>query len=275
MAERVKALRAKLRVKPGTKVKLSEKSAGSTPFLSGDKAKDGERLTALAEKIDSLQDLLWALQGKRLLVVLQGMDTSGKDGTVRFVFAHTSPLGVRLASFKAPTEEERARDYLWRVHQVVPRAGEIVIFNRSHYEDVLVPGVNKWIDKDEIKRRYAHINAFEKLLSDSGTVVLKCMLHISKDEQRKRLQERVDDPAKHWKFSMGDIEVRKFWADYQAAYAHMLSHTSTPHAPWHVVPADNKTHRNIAIAELVIDALLAMKLKAPKANPELAGMVVE
>ena len=131
-----------LRVRPGSKVKLTEKGASSTPFSSGDKAKDSARLTKLAEKIDSLQDLLWALQSKRLLLVLQGMDTSGKDGTVRFVFAHTSPLGVRLASFRAPTEEERAHDYLWRIHQVVPRAGEIVIFNRSHYEDVLVPGVN-------------------------------------------------------------------------------------------------------------------------------------
>jgi PPK2 family polyphosphate:nucleotide phosphotransferase len=262
------------RLKPGKPFSLNDKAANGEPLLSGYEDRDEARLAKLALKINNLQDLLWSNQSKRLLLVLQGMDTSGKDGTARFVFANTSPLGVRIAAFKAPTEEERAHDYLWRVHQVVPRAGEIVIFNRSHYEDVLVPWVSKWIDKDELKRRYAHLNAFEKLLSDTGTTVLKVMLHISFDEQRKRLQERIDDPAKHWKFSLGDLETRKHWPEYQRAYEKMLIATGTSHAPWHVVPADNKTHRNIAIAELVIDALESMKLKAPKANPELKGLHV-
>ena len=263
------------KLKPGKSVSLTDDGAAQEPLLSGDDDRDKLRLTKLATEIDRLQDLLWSNQSRRLLLVLQGTDTSGKDGTARFVFAHTSPLGVRIAAFKAPTEEERAHDYLWRVHQVVPRAGEIVIFNRSHYEDVLVPWVNRWIDKDELKRRYAHLNAFEKLLHDTGTTVLKVMLHISFDEQRERLQERIDDSSKHWKFSLGDIETRKQWPEFQRAYEKMLQATSTDIAPWHIVPADSKTHRNIAIAELVIDALTAMKLKKTKANPALKDLVIE
>jgi PPK2 family polyphosphate:nucleotide phosphotransferase len=259
--------------------KLTEKLAQATPLLSGDKSEDKEcdlkRLSKLAQKIDALQDLLWANQNKRLLLVLQGMDTSGKDGTVRFVFAHTSPLGVRLASFKAPTEEERARDFLWRVHAQVPRAGEIVIFNRSHYEDLLVPGVNGWLTKDEFKARAKQVVEFEAMLASSGTTVLKCMLHISKAEQARRLQERIDDPAKHWKFSMGDVEVRKQWDAYQRCYERVLGLTATKTAPWHVVSADSKLHRNLCIAELVLEALQAMKLKSPKANPAYVGLKIE
>jgi PPK2 family polyphosphate:nucleotide phosphotransferase len=262
------------KIKAGKAVSLSDKAAAQTPLLSGEDERDDAKLTKLASKINELQDLLWSNQSQRLLLVLQGTDTSGKDGTARFVFANTSPLGVKVAAFKAPTEEERSRDYVWRVHQVVPRAGEIVIFNRSHYEDVLVPWVSKWIDKDELKRRYAHINAFEKLLCDTGTTVLKVMLHISFEEQRERLQERIDDTSKHWKFSLGDLETRKHWTEYTHAYEKMMQATGTNYAPWHVVPSDSKTHRNIAIAELVIDALKAMKLKAPKAKPELKGLVV-
>jgi PPK2 family polyphosphate:nucleotide phosphotransferase len=261
-------------VKPGSKLRLTEAGADITPLSSGDRTKDAVLLTKLAQRIDGLQDLLWANQKQRLLLVLQGMDTSGKDGTVRFVFAHTSPLGVRLASYKAPTEEERARDYLWRIHQAVPRAGEIVIFNRSHYEDVLVPGVNKWIDKDELARRYRQINNFEQLLVENGTTVLKCMLHINKEEQRQRLQERIDEPEKHWKFSMGDLEVRKQWDAYQRAYEKTISATSTKIAPWHIVPANSKIHRNIVIAKLVVNALEGLKMQPPKAVAEYKGLVV-
>jgi PPK2 family polyphosphate:nucleotide phosphotransferase len=269
-----KTAKEHFKIKPGKAMSLSDSAAKQTPLLSGEDERDEARLAKLADKINELQDLLWSNQSQRLLLVLQGTDTSGKDGTARFVFANTSPLGVRIAAFKAPTQEERAHDYLWRVHQVVPRAGEIVIFNRSHYEDVLVPWVNQWIDKDELKRRYAHINAFEKLLCDTGTTVLKVMLHISFDEQRERLQERIDDPTKHWKFSLGDLETRKHWPEYSRAYEKMIAATGTAYAPWHVVPSDSKTHRNIAIAELVTDALKAMKLKAPKANPQLKGLIV-
>ncbi|MGL4573805.1 MAG: PPK2 family polyphosphate kinase [Burkholderiaceae bacterium] len=247
----------------------------STPFSKGDEAAQRAKLDKLASELDELQDLLHANSNHKLLLVLQGMDTSGKDGTVRWVFGRTSPLGVRVAAFKAPTEEEKARDFLWRCHAVVPRTGELMVWNRSHYEDVLVPVVNKWIDKEQTAQRYAHINAFETLLSETGTVVLKCMLHIGADEQKKRLQARIDDPAKHWKFSLGDLEVRKQWASYMKAYEKALAATSTKTAPWYVIPANDKLHRNLMIAELLVSTLKNLKMKPPKANPAFAGVVVQ
>jgi PPK2 family polyphosphate:nucleotide phosphotransferase len=262
----------KFRVKD--KFKLSTIKPGSTPFSKGNEEEQKARLEALAIELDKLQDLLHANGSRKLLLVLQGMDTSGKDGTVRWVFGRTSPLGVKVASFKAPTEEERARDFLWRCHQVVPRGGELMVWNRSHYEDVLVPVVNKWIDADQTKARYGQINAFEALLSETGTVVLKCMLHISADEQRKRLQARIDDPSKHWKFSLGDLEVRKHWDSYMKTYEKGLRATSTKIAPWYVIPADDKLHRNLMIAELLVATLKALKLKPPAANPELSSLVI-
>ncbi len=245
------------------------------PFSSGDKSQDKEASTALALEVDELQNLLYANRKQRLLVVLQGLDTSGKDGTVRGVFSSTTPLGVHAVGWKAPNEEELAHDYLWRIHQQVPRAGEIVVFNRSHYEDVLVPVVNGWITAEQTAQRYAQINDFERLLTENGTVVLKFMLHISKDEQRARLQERIDDPAKNWKFSLGDLTVRKQWDAYQTAYAAAISATGTTWAPWTVVPADSKTHRNLMIATLVVRALRALKLQPPPADPALAKLKVE
>jgi len=207
--------------------------------------------------------------------VLQGLDTSGKDGTIRWVFSRTSPLGVKVTAFKAPTEEERARDFLWRCHAVVPRAGEITVWNRSHYEDVLVPVVEGAIDKEQTKRRYARINDFERLLAESGTVIVKCMLHISKNEQRVRLQARIDEADKHWKFSLADLEVRKKWDAYQAAYEKAMVATSTEDAPWHVVPADSKHHRNQMVARLLVKTLKGMKLRVPDADPALKGLIVE
>ena len=173
---------------------LSSIDPAAKPFAEGSKEEQITLLDTLAQELDELQNLLHAENKRKLLLVLQGMDTSGKDGTIRWVFSRTSPLGVRVSAFKAPSEDERARDYLWRCHAVVPRTGEIMVWNRSHYEDVLVPVVEGWIDSDETQRRYAQINDFERLLSETGTVVVKCMLHISKDEQRKRLQSRVDEP---------------------------------------------------------------------------------
>jgi PPK2 family polyphosphate:nucleotide phosphotransferase len=246
-----------------------------TPFAKGDEGGQRAKLDALASELDELQDLLHANGERKVLLVLQGMDTSGKDGTVRWVFGRTSPLGVRVAAFKAPTEEEKARDFLWRCHAVVPRTGELMVWNRSHYEDVLVPVVNKWIDKDQTAARYEHISQFEQLLVDSGTVVLKCMLHISADEQKKRLQARIDDPSKHWKFSLGDLEVRKQWAQYQRAYEKALAATSTKFAPWYVIPANDKLHRNLMIAQLLVGTLKALKMKPPKPNPAFAGLVIE
>jgi PPK2 family polyphosphate:nucleotide phosphotransferase len=256
------------------KFSFSDFDPESTPFAKGGEADQRAKLDALASELDELQDLLHANGSRKVLLVLQGMDTSGKDGTVRWVFGRTSPLGVRVAAFKAPTEEEKARDFLWRCHAVVPRAGELMVWNRSHYEDVLVPVVNKWIDKDETAARYEHIKSFERLLVDTGTVVLKCLLHISADEQKKRLQARIDDPAKHWKFSLGDLEVRKQWALYQRAYEKALAATSTKFAPWYVVPANDKLHRNLMIAQVLVATMKAMKLKSPKPNPAYAGLVV-
>ena len=244
------------------------------PFSLGDKAADVAAVDNLAGEIDRLQDMLYADRRFKVLVVLQGTDTSGKDGTIRGVFAKTSALGVRTAAWKAPTDEERAHDFLWRIHEKVPGAGEIVIFNRSHYEDVLVPVVNGWISGEETAQRYDHINAFEKLLMDTGTLVLKFFLHISKDEQRMRLQDRLDDPSKRWKFALGDLDVRTRWDAYQSAYADAIAATGTARAPWTIVPADSKTHRNLMIATVVKEALQGLKLRYPPGDPALANVKV-
>ncbi|WP_307692331.1 PPK2 family polyphosphate kinase [Variovorax ginsengisoli] len=258
----------------GDKFKLDRCNPAATPFLEGTEAQQARQLDALAIELDKLQNLLHAAGQRKVLLVLQGMDTSGKDGTIRWVFSRTSPLGVRVAAFKAPTEEERARDFLWRCHAVVPRAGELTVWNRSHYEDVLVPVVEGWIDKAQTRRRYAQINDFERLLTETGTVIVKCMLHISPEVQRQRLQERVDTPGKQWKFSMGDLDVRKKWVPYQAAYEKALRATSTRDAPWYVIPADSKMHRNLMIARLLVKTLDRMDLRVPPSDPALEALVV-
>jgi PPK2 family polyphosphate:nucleotide phosphotransferase len=260
------------------RLKLKDQDPGAKPYARSSREADDARLDEIAIDIDRLQDLLYATGqaggNRKLLLVLQGMDASGKDGTARSVFNRCSPLGVRVAAFKAPNEVERAHDYLWRVHSVVPRAGEITVFNRSHYEDVLVPYVEGWIDRAERDRRLGHIVAFEKLLHDSGTAVIKCFLHISKDEQKERLQARIDDPAKRWKFQADDLKVRAKWNAYQSAYETAIAQTSTPHAPWYVIPADSKTNRNLMIASLVRQALKDMKLKPPKPAFDPAAITI-
>ncbi|SFN14491.1 PPK2 family polyphosphate kinase [Variovorax sp. OV329] len=261
--------------KGSDKFKLSKIDPHDTPFASGSEQSQREELEALATELDKLQNLLHAEGRRKLLLVLQGMDTSGKDGTIRWVFSRTSPLGVRVVPFKAPSELERSYDYLWRCHAVVPATGQLMVWNRSHYEDVLVPVVEEYIDKAEVQRRYRQIKDFERMLTETGTTVIKCMLHISKDEQRERLQERIDTPGKQWKFSRADLEVRKKWSAYQRAYEKALAATSTEYAPWHVVPADSKAHRNLMIAKLLIKTLKDMKLKLPPADPALKGLVVE
>lgn len=260
---------------PAAKVSLKRLKPEAKPFSSGDKTTDQATVQAIAEELDGLQDLFYADRRYKLLVILQGTDTAGKDGTVRGVFSRTSPLGVHTVGWKAPTEAERDHDYLWRIHQQMPGAGETMVFNRSHYEDVLVPVVNRWITPAQTAQRYAHINDFERLLAETGTVILKFMLHIGSDEQRQRLQERVDDPTKHWKFSEGDLEVRKQWAAYQRAYEALLSRTSTPWAPWNVVPANSKTHRNLMIATIVRDTLKALDLRYPPPKTALADLRIE
>lgn len=249
--------------------------ASEKPFSTGDKADGKDAVEDLAIEIDTLQNLLYADRRYKMLVILQGTDTSGKDGTIRGVFGRTSALGVHTVGWKAPTEPERARDYLWRIHQQMPAAGEVMIFNRSHYEDVLVPVVNGWITPEQTRQRLAQINDFERLLAETGTVILKFMLHISFEEQGQRLQERVDDPTKRWKFSMGDLKVREQWAEYQQAYEALLGATSTPWAPWTVVPSDSKTHRNLMVATVVRDTLKALDLRYPPDDPALKGLKID
>ena len=263
------------RSKDGKPVSLSGFDPAAKPYSSSDKTRDKQTVEALAIEIDQLQDMLYADRRFKMLVVLQGLDASGKDGTIRSVFGRVSPLGVHTASWKAPTENERAHDFLWRIHQRVPGAGELVIFNRSHYEDVLVPVVLGTITPDQQQQRLRQINDFERLLVESGTVLLKFMLHISPAEQRERLQARLDDPAKAWKFMVGDLEVRKRWPDYLKAYGALLGATSTGLAPWTIVPADSKTHRNLMIGTLVRDALKSLGLRYPPPDPKLKGLKVE
>lgn len=216
-----------------------------------------------AELIDRLQDRLFAEGKHALLVVLQGMDTSGKDGTIRGVFGTAGPLGVSVTPFGVPSKEEQAHDFLWRVHMACPKRGIIGIFNRSHYEDVLVARVRKLAPEHEIEQRYAQINAFEKMLAENGTTILKFMLNISKEEQRERLQARLDEADKRWKFRAGDLEDRKLWDHYMSAYETAVRRCSTEWAPWYVIPADRKWARNAAIAAVVRQALERMDPQYP------------
>lgn len=274
MAQSKNSLDARSLLRSKGTIKVSDRDAGAKPMSSGDKAADKARTLELAQEIAALQDLFYAEHARKLIIVLQGMDTSGKDGTVKGVFGAIDPLGIRSVAFKAPTTVESAHDFLWRVHSQVPGQGEMVIFNRSHYEDVLITRVHKWIDDAEATRRMAHIREFERMLVETGTVLLKFFLHISSDEQKKRLEERLADPEKHWKFDPNDLNERAFWSDYQAVYGQAIMETDADHAPWYVIPADSKTHRNLAIATIVADTLRDMKLKYPDAHPEYAALKV-
>jgi PPK2 family polyphosphate:nucleotide phosphotransferase len=265
----------KYRIKPGSKVDLKAWDPDDKSASPGSGGSDEKRLNKVAARIDELQELLYAEAKRGVLVVLQGMDTSGKDGTIRHVFREVDPLGVRAVRFKAPTEDELAHDFLWRVHSHAPAKGELVIFNRSHYEDVLVVRVHKLITDAECKRRYELINAFERLLVDNSTVILKFYLHISRDEQRKRLQDRVDNPKKQWKFSMNDLAERSLWPDYMKAYADALAATSTELAPWYVVPSNSKKNRNLFISSVLLETLEGLKMHYPRPKQKLDGIVVE
>jgi len=260
------------RIKPGSKVDLARYDPGET---SGANKLDTEKVFAdLNQRLELLQEHLWAEHKHKVLVVLQGLDTSGKDGTIRKVFEGVNPLGVRVAAFKAPTEEELDHDFLWRVHKQVPGRGEIAIFNRSHYEDVLVPRVRKLVPQKVWKARYDQINDFEQLLTETGTTILKFFLHISKDEQKQRLQERLDDPEKRWKFRKGDLEDRALWDDYMKAYEDLLCRTSTEEVPWYVVPADKKWYRNLVIAGVLVETLEKLGIGVPEPAEDLTGVVI-
>lgn len=262
------------RVSPG-KLDLQARDPSSKDFLPDSKGGRNEALAALGPTLDELQEVLYAEGERKVLLVLQGTDTAGKDGTIRHVFQNCDPLGIRVAAFKAPSENELARDYLWRIHQQVPRKGELVIFNRSHYEDVLITKVRGWISAEEEERRFKQINDFERLLSETGTTIIKCFLHISKEEQRERLQERLDRKDKNWKFNPGDLDDRALWDDYQKQYERVLNATSTDHAPWYVIPADSKSSRNLVIIQLLIHTLKSMDLRYPKVDTSSWPKAVE
>jgi PPK2 family polyphosphate:nucleotide phosphotransferase len=263
------------RITPGSEVDLGRHDPRDTSAFGDDKGDGKERLKSLNDRLEELQELLYAEGRNRLLVVLQAMDTGGKDGTIRHVFDGTNPQGVKVASFKKPTPMELAHDYLWRVHPHTPGSGEMVIFNRSHYEDVLVVRVHSLVPEEQWSRRYHHINEFERLLADEGTTIVKFFLHISPDEQAERLQARLDDPSKHWKFSLGDLDERKLWPGYIAAYEEMLERTSTDHAPWYVVPADRKWYRNLVVASVLVQTLEGLGMAYPEAEDDLSGVVIE
>ncbi len=259
----------KLQIKPGAEVRLKDYDPDDTSAVPGDKDECIEKSEKLSERLGELQELLFAEHKHKLLIVLQGMDTSGKDGTVRHVMSGVSPASVRVASFKKPTPLELEHDFLWRVHAQTPAAGEIVIFNRSYYEDVLVVRVHDLVPKDVWRERYGLINDFEKMLTENGTTIIKFFLHISKKEQAERLQARIDDPTKRWKFQSGDIDERKLWNDYQKAYQDAIEKTSTKWAPWIVVPSDKKWVRNYVVAKTIVDTLEKFDMQYPKVKIDI------
>jgi PPK2 family polyphosphate:nucleotide phosphotransferase len=261
-------------VAPGTKVDLSKIETASTDGAPGDKEATQATFPEMWARLHDLQERLFAESDRSVLVVLQAMDAGGKDGTIEHVFRGMNPQGVRVASFRVPTEEELAHDFLWRVHQQAPRHGEIGVFNRSHYEDVLVVRVHELVPPKVWKQRYEHIRAFEELLAAGGTTIVKLMLHISKAEQKERLQARLDDPTKHWKFRVGDLAERDRWADYQQAFEDAIRHTSTETAPWYVVPSDRKWYRNWAILRILTETLEAMDPQFPPPEDDLSAVVI-
>jgi PPK2 family polyphosphate:nucleotide phosphotransferase len=262
-------------VEPGTKVDLSKWDPNDTSGFSGGKAKAQTAISKLIRKLDTLQELLYAEHKHKVLIVLQAMDTGGKDGTVRHVFSGVNPSGVRVASFKVPSQEEADHDYLWRIHSMMPGNGEMVIFNRSHYEDVLIVRVHALVAPRVWKLRFDQINEFERYLTQNGTTILKFYLHIDKVEQKDRLQARLADPSKHWKFRLADLEERKLWPAYQQAYQDVLSRTSTTWAPWYIVPANHKWYRDLIISRVLVQTLEGLKMKFPETGENLDGVVVE
>jgi len=262
-------------VKPKSKFSLDDIKTDDKSERGETKEDSAAELARLAVEINELQDILYAQEKHKVLLVLQGMDASGKDGTVKHVFSECDPLGIRLASFKGPTDEELAHDYLWRVHAKVPKKGEITIFNRSHYEDVLIVRVHDWINDKECKRRYQQINDFERMLTETGTIIIKCYLHISKEEQKERMYERLNEPDKTWKFNPNDLKERELWPKYMEAYEDAMRATSTDHAPWYVIPADSKTNRNLLISKILLATLQDLDLKHPPIPEEYKSIVVE
>ena len=263
-----------LLVKPGTTVNLSEWDPNDTGKFKGGKKAGLAQVEALNNKLETLQELLYAQHKHKVLIILQAMDTGGKDGVIRRVFDGVNPSGVRVASFKAPTPEELAHDFLWRIRKQVPNEGEMVIFNRSQYEDVLVVRVHNLVPPEVWGARFDQINAFERELVENGTTILKFYLHIDMEEQKERLQARLDDPTKRWKFRLGDLEERKRWPEYMQAYEDVLSKTSTEIAPWYIVPANRKWFRDLVISSILVETLESLKMSYPAPEENLDGVVV-
>jgi PPK2 family polyphosphate:nucleotide phosphotransferase len=265
-------LRDALRVKPGSRARLSRLDPAAKH--GWDKVRAGSELERQLLRLSDLQDRMWAEGKHSVLVVLQGIDAAGKDGTINKVMEAFNPQGCPVTSFKVPNSDELAHDYLWRIHKAVPRKGEIGIFNRSHYEDVLVVRVHGLVPKSVWSKRYEQINAFEEHLAANGTTIVKFMLSIDRDEQRERFQARYDDPTKRWKFAMGDLEERERWDEYQAAFNEALSRTSTEHAPWYVIPANRKWFRNLAVATILADTMADLKPRYPAVAEDVPADLV-
>jgi len=264
-------LKSPFLIKPHTKVRLAHLSTDAHPGIAD---KDAAKLITEkhGEQLDALQEVFYASQSKALLIVLQGMDTAGKDGTIRHIFNRVNPQGCDVASFKVPTPLEARHEFLWRCQLQTPPRGMIGIFNRSHYEDVLSPRVHDVISDKTARRRMDDINAWEQTLADNNVLILKFFLHISRQEQTARLQSRIDTPDKHWKLSPADFAERQFWPQYSTAYEDLLSHTSHKHAPWFVIPSDNKWFRNVAISQILVDTMKGLNLKYPKPTFNPTGL---
>ena len=254
--------------------RLADHDPADTGGVDG-KEEGRAEVARLTARLSELHERFYADGRHGLLVVLQGMDTSGKGGAIRKAFEGLDPIGVHVAAFKAPNEAELTHDFLWRVHSHTPAAGHLSIFDRSHYEDVLIVRVHGLVPETRWRARYGHIRNFEAMLADEGTVVRKFFLHISSDEQARRLQARLDDPTKHWKFRLADLEERKRWDDYQDAYEEAIRRTATPEAPWTIVPADRKWHRDLVICRTIVDTLEGLDLRYPETGEDLSGVVVE
>jgi PPK2 family polyphosphate:nucleotide phosphotransferase len=263
-----------LRVKPGGHVDLANILPGATPGFEGDREAARAELEALHVELFDFQERLWAERKRALLIVLQALDGGGKDGVIRNVFTAFNPQGTRVTGFGVPSDEELDHDFLWRIHQNVPGKGRIGIFNRSHYEDVLVVRVAGLAPESVWRGRYELINDFERNLAAAGTTILKFMLHISRDEQRKRFQNRLQDPEKRWKFRLADLETREHWDDYMDAYTDALTRCSTEWAPWYVIPADHKWYRDLAVARIVTDAARRLDPRYPEPEEDLSGVVI-
>ncbi len=259
-------------VKPGRKVHLAGQDTACTGKFK-DKRKVAGQLEELRERLDHLQYLLYAESRRSVLIVLQAMDTAGKDGTIRHVMAGLNPQGCRVTAFKAPTHEELAHDFLWRIHRAVPGKGEIGIFNRSHYEDVLVVRVHDLVPRDVWSKRYDQINTFEEYLTANGVHIVKFFLHISRKEQLKRLRARLEDPDRLWKFSESDLPERKRWDDYMAAYEDAMTRCSTKHSPWYIIPADHKWFRNLAVARILVETMEGLDMRFPKPTIDAAKIL--